>query len=251
MKTQIRTMTLAAMLCGTLGMHAAVVEPTQSDSKISREEAQQLLKDRNDARPKAEAAEQNLRNAGRRPEALGFEKAKTLRDEQAAAGDKATAYARYAKTAKEMETQIKRQVEVGLEPVIAADIARFERLQAEVDLARLMGRLPAQEENETTRARQRAQAALRAEQSKHAAGKSTLYNVCQVAKDLRNVEVQTSATAEQRIAAYQRYMTFLRQLKDDTDRRIETGTIAPLEGKLAAQLLKEAETEWQGFIHNK
>jgi hypothetical protein len=236
-------MTLAAMLCGSLGMHAAVVEPNQSNSKIAREEAQQLLKDRNDARPKAEAAEQNLRNEGRRPEALGFEKAKALRDEQAATGDKATAYARYAKTAKEMETQIKRQVEVGLEPIIAADIARFERLQAEVDLARLMGRLPAQEETATTPAQERAVAALRAENVKLHAGKSTLYNVCQVSKDLRNVELQMSANVPQRVAAHQRHVALIRQLKDDTDRRVETGIIAPLEGKLAAHLLKEAETE--------
>jgi len=243
MKTQIRKMTVAAILCGTLGMHAAVVEPTQPDSKITREEAQQLLKDRNEARPKAEAAEQKLRDSGRRPEALGFEKAKALRDEQATAGDKATAYARYARTAKEMETQIKRQVEVGQEPVIAADIARFERLQAEVDLARLMGRLPAQEETETTPARQRALAALLAEDKKYNAGKSTLFDLCRVAKELRTVEVQTSANAAQRIAAHERYVSLIRQLKDQTDRRVESGILAPLDGKLAAQLLKEAEAE--------
>ena len=162
MKTQIWRMTLAAMLCGSLGIHAAVVEPTQSHSKIAREEAQQLLKERNDARLKAEAAEQKFRDSGRRPEALGFEKAKVLRDEQAAAGDKATAYARYVRTTKEMETQTKSQVEVGQQPVIASDIARFERLQAEVDLARLMGRLPAQEETVTPPTLQRAIAALRA-----------------------------------------------------------------------------------------
>jgi hypothetical protein len=251
MKTQIWRMTLAAMLCGGFGMQAAVVEPARSDSKIAREEAQQLLKERNDARPKAEAAEQKLRDAGRRPEALGFEKAKALRDEQAAAGDKATAYARYAQTAKEMETQIKRQVEVGQQPLIAADIARFERLQAEVDLARLMGRLPAQEETATTPARESALAALRAELTKHNAGKSTLYNVCQVAKDLCSVEVQISANAEQRIAAHQRHVTLIRQLKDETDRRIETGIIAPLEGKLAAHVLKEAETELLRARDNK
>ena len=251
MKILIRKMTLAAMLCGALGLQAAVVEPARSDSKTAPEEAQQLLKERNDARPKAEAAEQKLRDSGRRPAALGFEKAKALRDEQAAAGDKATAYASYAKTAKEMETQIKRQVDLGQQPLIAADIARFERLQAEVDLARLMGRLPAQEEAATTPARERAFAALRAEQTKHDAGKSTLYNLCQVAKDLRNVEVQTSANAEQRIAAHQRYVTLIRQLKDETDRRIEIGTIAPLEGKLAAQLLKEAETELLRARDNK
>lgn len=151
MKTHLWIMTLVAILCGGSGMWAADVEPPRADSKCGREEAQQLLKDWNDARPKAEAAAQKIRDAGRRPEALGLEKAKVLRDEQAV-----IAYDRYAKTAKEVETFINRQIGVGQQPPIMADIARFERLQAEVDLARIKGWLPAQEETETTLARQRA-----------------------------------------------------------------------------------------------
>ena len=46
---------------------------------------------------------------------------------------------------KQIEKKIKDEVDRGVQPLIAADIARFERLQAEVDLARLAGRLPAQE----------------------------------------------------------------------------------------------------------
>jgi hypothetical protein len=243
MKTQIWRITLAALLCGTLVTHAAVVEPT--DSKIAREEAQQLLKNRNDARPKAEAAEQKLRDAGRHPDTLGFEKAKALRDEQAAAGDKATAYARYARTAQEMETQINQQVAVGRQPVLAGDIARFERLQAEVELARLLGRLPAQEETVPTH--ERSLAALRAdlhvEQTKLAAGKSTLFQVCRVAKDLRTVELQTSADSAQRLAAHKRHVELIRALKDETDRRIENGVVGSVDGKFMAQELSEAEAD--------
>jgi hypothetical protein len=245
MKTQIRRITLAAMLCGTLGTYAAVVEPPQSDAKIAREEAQQLLKERNEARPKAEAAAAKLRDAGRRPEALGFEKAKTLRDEQAAAGNKATAYARYAQTTKEMEARIKRQVVLGQQPIIAEDIARFERLQAEVELARLLGRLPAQEEAVPTHERVLGalRAELRVEQTKLAAGKSTLFQVCSVSKDLRTVELQTSADSAQRMAAHKRHVGLIRALKEETDRRIENGVSSPLDGKFMAQELKEAEAE--------
>lgn len=92
---------------------------------------------------------------------------------------------------------------------------------------------------------------MRAEQTKHEAGKSTLFNVCQVAKDLRNVEVQTSTNAEQRITAHQRHVSLIRQLKNETDKRIEAGTVAPLEGKLAAQELKEAESELLSAIRDK
>ena len=102
MKSQIRILTLIALVCGAFGMQAADFEPARSDSKIAREEAQRLLNERNEARPKAEAAEQKLRDSGRGPEALGFDKAKALRDAQAVAGDTATAYDRYAKTAKEI-----------------------------------------------------------------------------------------------------------------------------------------------------
>ena len=244
MKTQIRRMTLAAMLCGAFGMRAAVVEPVRSDSTIAREEAQQLLKDRNDARPKAQAAEQKYRDVGVRPEALGFEKAKAIRDEQAV-----TVYDRYVKTTKEMETLIKSQVVDGKQPPMAADIARFERLQAEVDLARIQGWLPAEETTESTLARQRARAALRAELMKHDEGKSALFNVFQVAKDLRSVEQGTNQ--EQRIRAHMRYVALVSELKNETDKGIEKGIIAPLEGKLAAQELKEARIELMDATRNK
>ena len=144
MKMQIGVVTLAAILCCGVHMQAADA-PARSAAQVAHDEAQELLKERDAARPKAKAAEQKLREAGARPESLGFENAKALRDKQAASGAKATAYDRYAKTAKQIEKKIKDEVERGVQPVIATDIARFERLQAEVDLARLAGRLPAQE----------------------------------------------------------------------------------------------------------
>jgi hypothetical protein len=67
-----------------------------------------------------------------------------LRDQQAASGSKAEAYDRYAKTARQIEKRIRDEVERGVLPPLAADIGRFERLQAEVDLARIAGRLPAE-----------------------------------------------------------------------------------------------------------
>lgn len=143
MQKHIGVVTLAAILCGGIQMQAA--EPARSTSELAHAEGQQLLKDRNEAIPKAQAAKQKLREAGGSPESLGFESAKALRDKQAASGAKATAYDRYAKTAKKIERRIKEAVERGEQPVFATDIARFERLQAEVDLARLAGRLPAQE----------------------------------------------------------------------------------------------------------
>ena len=145
MKKQIGVFAVAAILCCGNRMHAAD-EPARSPAQVAHDESQQLLKERNEARPKAKAAEQKLREGGGvQPESLGFESAKALRDKQAASGARATAYDRYAKTAKQIEKKIKDEVERGVLPVIAADIARFERLQAEVDLARIAGRLPAQE----------------------------------------------------------------------------------------------------------
>ena len=145
MKKQIGVVTLAAMLCGGVQMQAAD-EPARSSGQIVRDEAQQLLKERDEARAKAQAAEKKLREAGAAPsESLGFASAKSLRDQQAAAGATASAYDRYAKTAKQIEKRIKDEIDRGLQPLLVADIARFERLQAEVDLARIDGRLPAQE----------------------------------------------------------------------------------------------------------
>ena len=90
---------------------------------------------------------------------------------------------------------------------------------------------------------ERAVAALRAEQTKLAAGKSTLFNVCRVAKDLRSAELQASANTAQRVAAHKRHVVAIRDLKDQTDKRIEKGVVASLDGKLVAQQLKEAEAE--------
>jgi outer membrane protein TolC len=97
----------------------------------------------------------------------------------------------------------------------------------------------------------RAVAALRAEENKLGAGKSTLFNVCQIAKDLRNAELQASANSAQRIAAHNRYVAVIRDLKDQTDKRIEKGVVASLDGKLIAQQLKEAEEESSRAQNNK
>jgi len=136
---------VAAALCGVAPIQAADA-PARSAAQIAHDEAQQLLKERNEARPKAEAATKKLRDAGVRPESLGFESAKALRDQQAAAGAKGQALDRYAKTAKRIEKKIQDEVYRGVQPPLAGDIAHFERLQAEVDLARYSGRLPAKEE---------------------------------------------------------------------------------------------------------
>jgi len=94
-----------------------------------------------------------------------------------------------------------------------------------------------------TSSHERALAAFRAERSKFEAGKSTLFNLCQVAKDLRTVELQMSTSSAQRIASHQRHVTVLQGLKNETDKRIEKGVVAPLDGKLVAQELKEAEAD--------
>src|SRR5258705_3169815 len=98
---QFGLLTLGAALCGAAQIQAAD-EPARSPAQVAHDEAQQLLKDRDEARPKAQAAEQKLREAGVRPESLGFESAKALRERQAGSGAKLAAYDRYAKTAKQI-----------------------------------------------------------------------------------------------------------------------------------------------------
>jgi outer membrane protein TolC len=115
--------------------------------------------------------------------------------------------------------------------------------------ALLCGGVQMQAADDSTRPKtipvERAVAALRAEETKLEAGKSTLFNVCQVAKDLRAVELQASANTAERIAAHKRHIAMVRDLKDRTDKRIEKGVVASLEGKLVSQELKEAEAELQ------
>jgi hypothetical protein len=146
MKKQIGVVTLTALLCCGIQTQAAD-ESTPSAAQVARDKAQQLLKERDEARTKAQAAEKKMREAGAaaRVESLGFASAKRLRDQEAASGTKATAYVRYAKAARQIEERIKDEIDRGLQPPIVADISRFERLQAEVDLARIEGRLPAKE----------------------------------------------------------------------------------------------------------
>jgi hypothetical protein len=68
---------------------------------------------------------------------------------------------------------------------------------------------------------------------------------------LRTVELQTSANSAQRVAAHKRHVAMIRELKAETDQRIEKGVIAPLESKLVAQELKEAEAELLRVQDNK
>jgi hypothetical protein len=148
MKVRIATVALATVFCGSLlcvPSIRAAEQPVPSDSKRAHDEAQQLVKDRDAARVKAKAAEQKMRDAGQRVESLGFVSAKATRDRQAASGSKATAFDRYAKATREMEKKIQDEVSRGVQPLLCEDIARFERLQGEVELARLLGRLPAEE----------------------------------------------------------------------------------------------------------
>jgi hypothetical protein len=133
--------------CGVLFMPARVVGQTASATPETRRlEAQQLLKDRDAAKPKAIAAEKKLREAGFKVETLGFVVARANRDREFASNSDVGEYSFYAKAARKLEEEIKDDVERGVKPALSLDIARFERLLAEVDLARMEGRLPAREE---------------------------------------------------------------------------------------------------------
>src|SRR5580765_7928647 len=72
-------------------------------------------------------------------------------------------------------------------------------------------RQPAAKATATTPAYERAVVALSAEQRKLEAGRSTLFNVCQVAKDLRTVELQMSTSSAQRIAAHKRHVAVVQK----------------------------------------
>jgi hypothetical protein len=144
MKTQIGAVTFALLLCAAVQVRSADA-PDRSEGQTAGEDALQLIKDRDEALPKAKAAEQELRNAGASP-IIEFESAKALRDKEAASGSKFLAYDRYAKSAKRIEKKIQEDVYHGDKSSIATNIARFEHLQAEVDLARVAGRLPAKQE---------------------------------------------------------------------------------------------------------
>jgi len=59
MRTKIGTVVIAVVLCYGIQVQAAD-EPARSPEQRARDEAQQLLKDRDEAQPKARAAEQTL-----------------------------------------------------------------------------------------------------------------------------------------------------------------------------------------------
>jgi hypothetical protein len=113
-------------------------------------EAQQLLKARDEARPKAKAAEKRLRAGGKPYDFQGFEKAREARDRQLKTTknprEKLVVYMEYAKAAKRLERQIHDEVTRGLHPADFSVIAHFERLQADVELAQAEGRLPVPQE---------------------------------------------------------------------------------------------------------
>jgi hypothetical protein len=100
----------------------------------------ELTKARNEARVKAEAVEQRLRKNGASAGQLGFDEARAARDKELAvardASERIAAYERYAEEAERLERQIQKDIEVGKRPVGIGDIAHYERLQAEVELAR-------------------------------------------------------------------------------------------------------------------
>ena len=98
-------------------------------------------------------------------------------------------------------------------------------------------------EGQPTKVHEHALAALRVERDKLAAGKSTLFAVCGVAKQVRDAELRMSTTAPQRMAAHNRHVSVLKELKSETERRVETGVVAPLELKLVTQELEQADNE--------
>ncbi len=103
MKAHMKPLTLAiALCCGVLCSPPATAaeQPAPSAAQRAHDEAQQLLKDRDEARPKAKAAEQKLREGGPSPASLGFESARALRDKQVTSGASMVAYDRYAKAAR-------------------------------------------------------------------------------------------------------------------------------------------------------
>ena len=151
MNTQLKLLTFtivlsAGVLCSPPVQAADETAP--SAAQRAHDEAQQLLKARDDARVKAKAAEKKLREAGVHIDSLGFDSARAARDQQASTGSKLAAYARYAKTAKRLERKAQTEVEQGKRAMAFSEIARFERLQAEVELAQVEGRLPVTKETE-------------------------------------------------------------------------------------------------------
>jgi hypothetical protein len=147
MGTRKRVFATALILSGAMFCSSAAAQ--QSNPPVAQpriDEAQLLLKARDEARPKAKAAQKRLREGGKPFDFLGFDNARSGRDQHLriakSAREKLAAYGEYAKVARRLERQIQDEVSQGLHPIDFSVIARFERLQAEVELAQAEGRLP-------------------------------------------------------------------------------------------------------------
>jgi hypothetical protein len=121
-------------------------QATDLARKMAPDDAQQLLKARDEAQLRAKAAEKKLVEAGMPVDSLGFDQARLERARQLAAAksldEQLAVYARYVTAARELERKVELEVTAGARPIDFREMARFERLQAEVELAQAAGRLP-------------------------------------------------------------------------------------------------------------
>jgi hypothetical protein len=86
-------------------------------------------------------------------------------------------------------------------------------------------------------------AALRAERRKLKAGKSTYYFVHDFASRLRDVELQMSNNATQRIAAFARHASAMRELEEDAVNQVEADTLAAKEADAVRQWRVSADED--------
>src|SRR6266545_2889642 len=198
MKALAITMALSSGILYSMPLRGAEI-PGPPALHHPEDETQQLLRDRDDAAPKARAAQTKLREAGVLIDSMGFDSARSTRDQKLSAAtsaqEKLAAYDRYAKIAKRLEGKVQSEVKQGLRGVDFSDIARFERLQAEGELAEAKGRLgAARQELTEIPSYEQALLALQSERRKLKAGKSELLVVHRVAADLRDAELQMSST---------------------------------------------------------
>ena len=112
--------------------------------KSSTDETETLLKAIDEARAKALAVELKAREAGRDPGWSVFNAARGERDKQLATArdqsERLIVYERYAQEAADRERQLLKDIEVGSQPLGIGDIARYETLLAQFELAQAKAR---------------------------------------------------------------------------------------------------------------
>jgi hypothetical protein len=141
---------LALGLAGTV--HASTPQTTEIIQSILKwrdlREARQLLDDRDTARFKAGAAEALLGEAA----AVGFPGIRAMRHLQMIRAEgraqRLAIQQEHVRAVNERTKALQAEVEIGARPKLVLELARFEQLQAEVDLAREEGRLPVYPEKE-------------------------------------------------------------------------------------------------------